>query len=310
MEFTVCHPSSLTPEKTDFSCVECSHEGTDTRGLSHSLLAGHGTSESERKWLKIFSLKFRLFQSLGQEDPLEKGMATHSNILALRIPWTEERGRLQSTGSQRIKHDWATYTFTFQERKEYFTTPSVCPAYISQCIFHSLSDQVLRLRWKTWMASAGSTCTHCSNSAQQLLWSHPSSKGDPGSPRPIHVTRSLYQSDWQRYSGPKPVSTRPQGLVHKYISQSVQTSELGWRLNPDSLNLDGVVGKYKAIAAALTWPFREPKDKVITPKRHNQVPEKQSRCPDQTMPKPHPTTWPLLFYLISQFETGFSVIWN
>ena len=38
------------------------------------------------------------FQSLGQEDPLEKGMATHSNILAWEIPWTEEPGRLQSMG--------------------------------------------------------------------------------------------------------------------------------------------------------------------------------------------------------------------
>ena len=39
--------------------------------------------------------------SLGQEDPLEKGMATHSSILAWRIPWTEEPGRLQSMGSQK-----------------------------------------------------------------------------------------------------------------------------------------------------------------------------------------------------------------
>ena len=44
-------------------------------------------------------------QSLGQEDPLEKEMATHSNILAWRIPWTEEPGRLQSMGSQRVGHD-------------------------------------------------------------------------------------------------------------------------------------------------------------------------------------------------------------
>ena len=43
--------------------------------------------------------------SLGQEDPLEKGMATHSSILAWEIPWTEEPGRLQSTGSQRTGHD-------------------------------------------------------------------------------------------------------------------------------------------------------------------------------------------------------------
>ena len=45
------------------------------------------------------------FQSLGQEDPLEKGMATHSSILAWRIPRTEEPGKLQSMGSQRVGHD-------------------------------------------------------------------------------------------------------------------------------------------------------------------------------------------------------------
>ena len=44
-------------------------------------------------------------RSLGQEDPLEEGMATHSSILAWRIPWTEEPGRLQSIGSQRVRHD-------------------------------------------------------------------------------------------------------------------------------------------------------------------------------------------------------------
>ena len=44
-------------------------------------------------------------QSLGREDPLEKEMATHSSILAWKIPWTEEPGRLQSMGSQRVGHD-------------------------------------------------------------------------------------------------------------------------------------------------------------------------------------------------------------
>ena len=43
-------------------------------------------------------------QALGQEDPLEKGMATHSSILAWRIPWTEESGGLQSMGLQRVEH--------------------------------------------------------------------------------------------------------------------------------------------------------------------------------------------------------------
>ena len=46
-------------------------------------------------------------QSLGWEDPLEKGTATHSSILAWRIAWTEEPGRLQSRGSQRVGHNWA-----------------------------------------------------------------------------------------------------------------------------------------------------------------------------------------------------------
>ena len=50
-------------------------------------------------------------RSLGREDPLEKEMATHSSILAWRIPWTEEPGGLQSTGLQRVRHDWATSLF-------------------------------------------------------------------------------------------------------------------------------------------------------------------------------------------------------
>ena len=44
-------------------------------------------------------------RSLGWEDPLEKEMATHSSFLAWKIPWTEEPGRLQSMGSQRVRHD-------------------------------------------------------------------------------------------------------------------------------------------------------------------------------------------------------------
>ena len=48
-------------------------------------------------------------RSLGQEDPLEKEMATHSSILAWEIPWTEEPGGLQSTWSQRVGHDSVTF---------------------------------------------------------------------------------------------------------------------------------------------------------------------------------------------------------
>ena len=52
------------------------------------------------------------FWSLGWEDPLEKGMPTYSGILAWRIPWTEEPGRLQSTGSQRVGFSWSDLAFT------------------------------------------------------------------------------------------------------------------------------------------------------------------------------------------------------
>ena len=54
-----------------------------------------------------------LVWSMGQEDPLEKEMATHSSIIAWRIPWTEEPGGLQSMGSQRVRNNWKTNTFTF-----------------------------------------------------------------------------------------------------------------------------------------------------------------------------------------------------
>ena len=58
------------------------------------------------RWLQNLSaMKDTWVQSLGWEDPLEKGMVTHSSILAWRIPWTEEPGGLQSMRLQRVGHD-------------------------------------------------------------------------------------------------------------------------------------------------------------------------------------------------------------
>ena len=54
------------------------------------------------------------FWSMGQEDSLEKGMATHSSILDWRIPWTEEPGELQSMGSQRVGHNCEANTLCFE----------------------------------------------------------------------------------------------------------------------------------------------------------------------------------------------------
>ena len=70
-------------------------------------------------------------QPLDWEDPLEKGIATHSSIFAQRIPWTEDPGGLQSMGLQQVGHDWATNTFTFNAQFDFlFREPSeqeVCP---------------------------------------------------------------------------------------------------------------------------------------------------------------------------------------
>ena len=80
------------------------------------LLRQCSSMEEGRKWhtptdqrLKhLPAMQETWVQSLGQEDSLEKEMATHSSILAWRISRTEEPGRLQSTGSQRVGHHWAT----------------------------------------------------------------------------------------------------------------------------------------------------------------------------------------------------------
>ena len=50
-------------------------------------------------------------QFLGQEDPLEEEMSTHSSIIACKISWTEKPGRLQSTGSQRVRHNCNDYAY-------------------------------------------------------------------------------------------------------------------------------------------------------------------------------------------------------
>ena len=69
-------------------------------------------------------------QSQSQEDPMEKGMVTHSSIVAWEIPWTEEPGGLQSMGSQRAGQDWVTNTFTYVSFQWYFNEFEI---YIIKC---------------------------------------------------------------------------------------------------------------------------------------------------------------------------------
>ena len=68
----------------------------------------HWTSLVAQMVKRLPTVRETQVQSLGREDLLEKETATHSSVLAWKIPWTEEPGRLQSMGSQRVRHNWAT----------------------------------------------------------------------------------------------------------------------------------------------------------------------------------------------------------
>ena len=82
--------------------------------------------------------------SLGWEDPLEKGMATHSTILAWRILWTEVPGGWYSMGSQRVGHDWVTYTL---KKKIFF----------------------IGIHWKDWCWSSNNLAIWCEDSLGKTL---------------------------------------------------------------------------------------------------------------------------------------------
>ena len=89
---------------------------------------------------------------LGREDPLEKGMATHSTILAWRIPWTEEPGVLQSVGLQRAGHDWAT-NITIDRMSGVWFWAWKCPDQLwslSPVNFLGLRILIWKRRWTRW----------------------------------------------------------------------------------------------------------------------------------------------------------------
>ena len=97
-------------------------------------------------------------QSLDREDSLEKEMATHSSILAWRISWTEEPGRLQSTGSQRVRHDWVTslHFFTSAVLTSHKIVPNMLPDN-QDCRASLVAELVknpLEMR-ETWVQSLG-----------------------------------------------------------------------------------------------------------------------------------------------------------
>ena len=88
-----------TPSPAFIACRLLDHSHSDWREMEFTdLLVAQMVK-------RLSTMRETQVQSLGWEDPLEKKMATRSSILAWRIPWAEEPGELQSTGSQRVGHD-------------------------------------------------------------------------------------------------------------------------------------------------------------------------------------------------------------
>jgi len=100
-------------------------------------------------------------RSLGREVPLEKEMATHSSILAWKIPWVEEPSRLQSTGLQRVGHNWATslhFNLRFQGQFIPISLRPILRIVATYVIAVSLVAQMVKnlpAMQETWMHSLG-----------------------------------------------------------------------------------------------------------------------------------------------------------
>ena len=82
--------------------------------ILYKIIYTYGASLVAQRLKRLPGMRETRVWSLDREDPLEKEMATHSSTLAWRIPWREEPGRLQSIGSQRVGHDWATSLHFFK----------------------------------------------------------------------------------------------------------------------------------------------------------------------------------------------------
>ena len=98
---------SLTPKRPGNNGL------SDDQIVKHTGILNLGASLMAQMVKNLLAMQKMWIQSLGQGDPLEKGMSPLSSMLAWRIPWTEDPGELQSTVLQRVGHDWATNTFTF-----------------------------------------------------------------------------------------------------------------------------------------------------------------------------------------------------
>ena len=115
---------ALPPRRSESPGCAAANKPSCVLHLLGSFIGSHGFSSLEQRpefWVLHYhssngkesaSSAGDQVWSLGQEDPLEKEMATHTFVLAWRIPWTEEPAEPQSVGSQIAGHDWVTNTFT------------------------------------------------------------------------------------------------------------------------------------------------------------------------------------------------------
>ena len=106
------YPLQFSGLENSMDCTVHGVAKSQTR-LSNFHFYGFGASLLAQMVKNLPAMRETQVWSLGQEDPLENGMATHSSILAWRISWTEEPGRLQSVGSQRVQHDWVSNTHIY-----------------------------------------------------------------------------------------------------------------------------------------------------------------------------------------------------
>ena len=115
---------------------------------------------------------------LGQEDPLEKAVATHSSILAWRIPRTEEPGGLQSMGSQRVRHDWATNTLCYSS----YNT-------LTQELRHKLTSQEVGMIFTSYWWTLPSPPSH-------LMWALCLLGDEQYKPRVHFSSQILFSKPW------------------------------------------------------------------------------------------------------------------
>ena len=160
---------------------------------------------------------------LSWEDPLEKGMATHSSSLAWRIPWTEEPGGLQSTASQEARHDWVTFTFTvvkslssgirqieFESWPYHFSF--IMSSRQSLKIFYFLVFHLIEL---LWMRSRAFNACMLSRFSQVWLWD-PVNCSPPGSS--VHVILQARMLAWVAMPSPRGSSWHRDQPRVSYIS--------------------------------------------------------------------------------------------